>query len=293
MHNTFFRVREVDLQFQVIPSPGFTWNYNSGGTNNSQFSFETIALHELGHVHGMGHVIDNNKVMHFSSSNGSQSVLLAASDIAAGNYKVDNSTGTNCFPTPGPMVELINPCIPLPIDLVSFEAIELGTDNKVIWQTANEVGIGKYIVEHSTNGVNFYPLGEVLSKDDSEENQYDFVHQNPTTHNYYRLQIVDKDENVTYSLTVYLSRNKKNGYTIFPNPTKDFLNIKISNLSLRTNHIVYSIRDMNGKVWSTKDTKVDSKELYLTESMKTLPAGIYFIELSINGTSSTKKIVRE
>lgn len=45
------------------------WNFQENATlQNGQFDFQTIALHELGHAHQLGHVINTNDLMHFSNS---------------------------------------------------------------------------------------------------------------------------------------------------------------------------------------------------------------------------------
>lgn len=293
LHDTYWRARELDLQFQVIPFTGFTWNFNSSGTTNAQFSFESVALHELGHVHGLGHVVDNNKVMHFSSTNGTESVVLNTSDLDGGDYKVDNSLGPNCFTTPLPMTELLNACIPLPLDIVSFTAFEFGASNQLQWVTENEINIDRYEIQHGTNGVDFYVLGDVQSKPSQRENEYNYQHEVPSATNYYRLRIIDFDGNETFSSIVFLARSKNDAYLIYPNPTKDYLNIKVSNLNAQSNYISYTLTDISGKIIADYSNKINQQEIHLTENLKTLPSGLYFIDLTINGTKITDKIIKE
>ncbi len=99
--NTLWSVREFDVEF--VPNAdllsGYEWNFGEGNssTSNFQFDFESIALHELGHALGLGHVIDEEEVMHFSISNGQERRDLQESAIAAGTYKTDLSVEENCI----------------------------------------------------------------------------------------------------------------------------------------------------------------------------------------------------
>ena len=60
-------VKEVDISFS------YSTNFNFGPgltSSSSQIDAQTVMTHELGHGHGLGHVIDNNNVMHFSVAYG-------------------------------------------------------------------------------------------------------------------------------------------------------------------------------------------------------------------------------
>ncbi len=73
---------EVDVVFD----DGTNWNFSSGAPGFSQYDFESVTVHELGHAHQLGHVIDTAGVMHYSISNGAQKRDLNANDIAGGSF---------------------------------------------------------------------------------------------------------------------------------------------------------------------------------------------------------------
>ena len=75
---------------------GFTWQFGPAAPSSSQIDFESVNVHELGHTHGLQHIILSSAVMHYSISNGVlKRTLNASNDIAAGNFIMINSLTTH------------------------------------------------------------------------------------------------------------------------------------------------------------------------------------------------------
>ncbi len=89
-------VNELDIRFRVKPTTGTNWNYSIGTASGTQYHFETVATHELGHGHQLGHVIAPAQVMHYSIANGQVKANLTSSDIAGGNYVITKSATAIC-----------------------------------------------------------------------------------------------------------------------------------------------------------------------------------------------------
>lgn len=108
-------VEEIDLKFDVAPSGG--WNFGPGPTNNGKYDFESVAVHELGHAHELGHVISTAQVMHYSiTANTDRRDLDPASDIAAGNDVMSRAVIDNsCGPTGMVLVEAAACAVASPI----------------------------------------------------------------------------------------------------------------------------------------------------------------------------------
>jgi len=57
---------DLDITFNA----DFNWNYTENDPEDWQYDFEGTATHELGHAHNLGHVIDEDALMHFDTDSG-------------------------------------------------------------------------------------------------------------------------------------------------------------------------------------------------------------------------------
>ncbi len=97
-------VEELDIVFNdnvdLAQTPGTTevWNYGTDEPTNSEYDFESVVLHELGHGHQLAHVINSNSdVMHFNLTNGeSQRILSNNNKTAAANVQNRSVNGMVC-----------------------------------------------------------------------------------------------------------------------------------------------------------------------------------------------------
>ncbi len=104
--SAMWRLSEFDIAFadpSILPS-GFEWNFSAGNPSTFQYDFESIALHELGHAHGLAHVIDESSVMHFSISNGEAKRTLSEHELAGAAHKMDFSLSESCVSSINEMV---------------------------------------------------------------------------------------------------------------------------------------------------------------------------------------------
>lgn len=86
-------VEELDIVFD----DGTNWQFGPASPAFTEFDFETVAVHELGHGHQLSHVINPGAIMHYALSNGSSNRALGTNDIAGGNDVFNrSSTTTSC-----------------------------------------------------------------------------------------------------------------------------------------------------------------------------------------------------
>jgi len=118
----------------------------------------------------------------------------------------------------------------LPLHLLNFGASLRGNEAVVKWRTTNEINVGYYAVQSSTDGQNFTQIGKVMATGGGDYSYTDTRNLSGTI--YYRLQSVDKDGDVSYSKVVNLSFTvRSTQFTIYPNPTKDNITIEGSHIA--------------------------------------------------------------
>lgn len=112
-------VSELDLVFNDTTN----WYTGTGSPASGQIDFESIALHELGHSHQLGHIIDPNNnavgnnaedVMHWAFNNGEFQRIISANNSIAANAIQDRSTAS--IPCPSVLSAMTDASCPLSIE---------------------------------------------------------------------------------------------------------------------------------------------------------------------------------
>ncbi len=180
---TLWYVAELDIVFD----DGKNWNYSTSNPTNAQFDFETVALHELGHGHQLGHVIKSTEIMHYSISNGkAKRVLSTEGDLGGGKYVMDlNLKGGVCAKS---VMKALNPnfCSLIPVagfsasatilcpsQSVTFTDTSAGSTNSFTWDFGTgaspltAMGKGPHTVSYNTTGKKTVKLtvGGVIGND--------------------------------------------------------------------------------------------------------------------------------
>lgn len=87
-------------------------------------------------------------------------------------------------------------------EIVEFEAYSLGDRCQLAWRTAQETNLQTFVVERSSDGTRFFPVGTVEAEGSYSNYQYTDV--SPLAQSsrvfFYRLKILDKDQSFTYSV---------------------------------------------------------------------------------------------
>lgn len=170
LQNTVWWLNDADIAFRDIPSAGTTWEYGTATPSITEYDFESVSLHELGHAVGLGHVIASGQVMHFAIANGATSRILSANDILAATDKLTYSTAATCFDPGGsgtPMTAVPGgSCLTLPITLGELKAKRINRAlNELTWNTVQELNNDGFFIERSDNAQNFKSIGFVKGKE--------------------------------------------------------------------------------------------------------------------------------
>lgn len=111
--------------------------------------------------------------------------------------------------------------VPLPLTLIAFNGQFVNADDvQLAWITANEINMHSFILEKSIDGTNFIAAGELPAKGiGSSREDYSFLDQHVNANLlYYRLKLVEQNNDISYSNIITLSRNKVVKGFIAPDP---------------------------------------------------------------------------
>lgn len=178
---------------------------------------------------------------------------------------------------------------PTPIDLLSFEAY--ARDKIVIleWETAQERNNKGFEIQRSSDSKNWEAIGFVSSNSNNGHTAnieyYQYIDDKPLFgDNFYRLKQVDYDDKHSYTQIRHVIFNNSEQIDIYPNPTKDIINIT----GLEGKEII-NIYDNTGRLILTE--KTNSKNH--TFNIKHLAPGIYqLIITDENATQTSHKLIK-
>ncbi|WP_299212161.1 immunoglobulin-like domain-containing protein [uncultured Aquimarina sp.] len=106
-------VGEIDITWDDDTN----WYYGGGAPSAGLIDFKSVALHELGHAHQLGHVINSNSVMHYAIASGVTNYSLNADDIRGANHVMRKFTAPTGCSDISPMIEDNQCCTDLAINL--------------------------------------------------------------------------------------------------------------------------------------------------------------------------------
>ena len=182
------------------------------------------------------------------------------------------------------MLKLTQPLLPL--NLLSFTAKNIDNQALLKWTTAQEVNTDRFDIERSPNGTQFSKIGTV--KANSMNGQYTYT-DNQTGNEkqetvFYRLKMLDKDGQYTYSLIRQVTINHLQ-LTIAPNPVHNI--VTISGTDLKT----ITLADNVGRIVLTKSAL---NNLSVEISVGHLPKGLYLLTVTTTGGNiQSEKLVVE
>ena len=109
---------------------------------------------------------------------------------------------------------------PLPVKLVSFNAVKQNRQVLLQWITEHELNADQYIVERSADGTNYQAIGTVTAFNNSNRHTYSLTDVQPLAGlNFYRLKMTGKDGSFLYSPVRTIDLSKAgDDITVYPVP---------------------------------------------------------------------------
>lgn len=206
-----------------------------------------------------------------------------------------NLSNTNCSFTDGNYIilKLINCGVILDANLISFTG-HLQNNNTALlnWILSDEKNIGKYEIEKSGDGIQFFKIGEKLAA--SNTGMLEYYHKdliNVNKNNFYRLKLITKNGLYQYSKVILINRNYAFQVSSLLNPFKSDIT---ADVILPEDGIVKMVLiDNYGKIISRHNRKLNkglNKVNYT--GMENLSSGGYYILFENNGVQVQKKLTK-
>lgn len=174
-------------ELRIAGNSNATWSYTATGviSHNANGSY-TNSLAPTGDIY---------QAPAGSTTTGPSTVTLnlpsGISQIAIDIFCRVNSAGEEWWIDNIELIEIF----PLPVELISFEGVNLEEGNMLIWKTASEINSDYYLVEHSTTGEfdeNSVIGNKTAAGNSNQVIEYSFLDNNfKETINYYRITQVD------------------------------------------------------------------------------------------------------
>ncbi|MBN2668222.1 MAG: T9SS type A sorting domain-containing protein [Bacteroidales bacterium] len=176
----------------------------------------------------------------------------------------------------------------LPVELIDFTAqLQEGKPAfvSIDWSTFSEINNDYFIIERSTDGINYLPINKIDGQGNSTKlHRYQSEDLNPVVgDNYYRLKQVDYNGRATTYNPQLVELSESLTFVLLPNPSNG--NFSIEGESIEK----VEITDVYGKlVYNSNFHQLNKVQL----SLKLKPA-VYFLKVTQNGKDEVHKLIIE
>ncbi|MBN8696291.1 MAG: DUF2341 domain-containing protein [Bacteroidetes bacterium] len=185
---------------------------------------------------------------------------------------------------------------PLPIELLTFEAIQEEEKVNVKWITASEINNDYFVVDKTKDFIHF----ETVSTLDGAGNSvtpvnyqlYDLAPYNGLS--YYRLKQVDFNGDHVYYPYVAVDYKSLNEFSfdLYPNPgSADNINLLLN--SEKDKEVLVVLFDVNGKEVYSKVllTSTDGENVYAIDPSSKISPGVYLVTATSNQNIYSKRLI--
>jgi hypothetical protein len=184
------------------------------------------------------------------------------------------------------------PAVVLAVNCTKFDASLVTNKVKLSWSTGCEVGATNFVVERSSNGVNFDEIGSVEAKNSATGASYQLFDNQPVNgRNFYRIRSNDKAGHFAYTSIALIQLSGKQSIQVIPT----VIDNKHFTLTLNQQPVgKYNLSLSNVAGQQVFQTSVNNTGLSSTHqidlSSGVVPKGIY--HLSVSDEQGNKKNIR-
>ncbi|MEO1626851.1 MAG: T9SS type A sorting domain-containing protein [Bacteroidota bacterium] len=179
----------------------------------------------------------------------------------------------------------------LPVELTRFTAELVGDAVELEWETSAELNNDYFVVERSTDGMNFEWIGWVPASGSADTYQLT-DHEPADSYNYYRLKQIDKDGTFYFSEAIVVSLDNRAKPVVFPNPVERELNIYLNGWE-RSNVQVEIFNEAGRRLYARNfSMQVGTFQISATE-IESLVPGFYTLVLRSEGSTESLKFLKK
>ncbi len=182
----------------------------------------------------------------------------------------------------------------LPVTITQLKATQKNNTVAVNFTTVNEINIDHYVVEKSSNAVQFTTLQQLTANGSSSYTADDA--NTIQGANYYRVKIVEQNGRSYYSniVKILIGKTGANDFVIYPNPVKGN-SFSIQLVNKEKGVYVVQLSNANGQTIVTKSIQHVGGSLTVSIPINaTLSQGIYQLKLvDENGNQQVQQLIKE
>ena len=278
---------------------GFDAGYTNMGTLQMEINGATACTQ-----------FDQLNVTGTATAGGTLAVTFGITPTIGQTFQIINASSyggnfSSISSTPAHSISYLNGVITvnsvLPIKLLSFNAALQQNDVRLNWKTADAINFSHFVIERSTDGVNFILIGQKNAINGSGELRYDYTDANAVIayrnngNGYYRIKMVDIDGKFSYSNIVRINFKNDNGLFVIstqPNPFTDKISIS---LSIPESEVVtVKLIDIQGRIIRRK--RIASGPGFSTiviDGLEKTGSGIFLLQIQSNQGIVTEKVVKQ
>jgi hypothetical protein len=188
------------------------------------------------------------------------------------------------------------PGMVLPMTVDQFQGSYANGFTQLVWTAFTQLNIDHFDIERSRDGADFRKIGTVNTFDNIT-NTINYSYSDLTAEkgsNYYRLAMIDKDGNYTYSKMITVTADIKgiSVSVVYPNPFSKRVQVRVE--CINPELITIRVLDNSGTVVRTQLEHVTKGENNIViQNVAELPGGVYFLEVIGDHRSMKTKLMKE
>ncbi|WP_276480990.1 hypothetical protein [Paraflavitalea pollutisoli] len=173
---------------------------------------------------------------------------------------------------------------PLPIRLLTFTATAAERHNQINWTATGEDTADRYVLERSTDGINFQDIAVVRPLSGTSVNSYSHIDENASLTIYYRLRMEHQRTSLIYSRVIQIIRRAEQNLTVRVAGPSHSRNIPFQITGLnRSSQLLLEIVNSLGTVIYRQRLQ-GQYSINTTVILKAAASGIYFYVITEKST---------